>query len=375
LQVRTLHISDFLKVGHMHQADIGLNLPFALVLPELPLPVALTPHLPVNNPPFFVYIYENEGDALAYGQVRFRQRRDEWEVQALGVVGKIEPVIIEVPRGGTGPLSAPPDSEAESSPVPVATATAEAAENEPEGFIKAWPDRIEDAWGRVLEHMISDAGEKGVARIYARLSVESPQFELFTGLGFHPFTHETLFYLPYLNAVERPAHLEMRSQRNRDTWYIQQLYSAITPSFVQHSEQSSSRSWEISRRYLPRSTREAGWLLLDQEHAVGYVRILSYRNRHLMRVIHLDTRRELLPDLVRFGLSTLKAGNDTQVYCIVREYQMEQEAILEDCGFTRTFSKQAVMVKHTVQFIRATERQLVRGRETKLELARSTLQD
>jgi hypothetical protein len=89
--------------------------------------------------------------------------------------------------------------------------------------------------------------------------------------------------------------------------------------------------------------------------------------------MNLDTSRQLLPDLINYTLSTLKIGARTEVYCAVREYQMEQEAVLEELGFQRVFGKQAVLVKHTVQFVRGLEKQLARGREGKLELAHRSL--
>ncbi len=377
MQVRTLHFSDFLKLGRMHQADIGLNLPFALVMPDLPLPAAFTQHLPVNSLNSSVYICEEQGKPQAFMQARARQRRDEWEVLSLGVIGNVQPEAIEI-----APLS-PADSEQPSpEPAPPTLTTAEAEgqaadplpEDEPaqdgeanSNVVQAWPDEIEFAWLKLLEHLVVDAGEKGIVRVYARLSTESPQYDLFNQTGFHPYTHESLFFLPYTQQVERPAseQFQLKEQRNRDAWFIQQLYSAITPSFVQNSEQTTSRTWEIHRAYLPRPTRETGWLLMEDSKAAASVRILSYRNKHMIRLMNLDTRRELLPDLIRFALSTIKAGPDTQVYCIVREYQMEQETMLEDAGFTRIFGKQAVLVKHTVQYVRSPERQLVRGREGK----------
>lgn len=386
MQVRTLHFSDYLKLGHMHQADIGLNLPFVLVLPDLPLPVALTQHLPVANPyTSSIYICENEGKAQAYAQTRIRQRRDEWEIHALGVIGNVQPESSEIPHSEENnltPVVQVGESESVSAPA-LAEALPEVAALEseavsplvagPSELLQSWPGEIEMAWLRLLEHLVTDAGEKGVVRVYARLLLDSPQFELFSQLGFHAYTHETLFYLLHNRNVERPETLNIRAQRNRDAWYVQQLYAAITPSFVQNSEQCTSRSWEIHRAYLPRLVREYGWLLVESERAVAHVRVISHRNRHLLRIMNLDTRRELLPDLVNFALSTIKAGPDTQVFCVVREYQVEQEAILEEAGFTRTFSKQAVMVKHTVRYSRVMERQLVRGRETKLELAHSVL--
>ena len=383
MQVRTLHFSDFLKLGHMHQADIGLNLPFALVMPDIPLPAALTQHLPVNNLNSSVYICEEQGKPQAFVQARARQRRDEWELLSLGVVGSVQPETVELPS--------PVEPEAESMAVVETSlndgehtlATVQAVEVETQveaepglNTIQVWPEDTELAWQKLLEHLVVDAGEKGVVRLYARLSTDSPQYDLFNQTGFHAYTHESLFYLNYTEPTERPVTLEdrIKPHRNRDAWFVQQLYNAITPSFVQNSEQSTIRSWEIHRGYFPRPGRETGWLLLEDNKATAYIRILSHRNKHMIRVMNLDTRREMLSDLIRYALSTLKAGSDTQVYCIVREYQGEQESFLEDVGFERAFGKQAVLVKHTVQYVRSLERQLARGREGKLELARTTLQ-
>ncbi len=394
MQVRTLHFSDFLKLGRMHQADIGLNLPYALVMPDLPLPASLTQHLPVNSLNSSVFICEDGGKPRAWGQVKARPRREEWEILSLGVVGNVQPETLEVPpvppslaEGSLETFDLNGTSDGAATRFEASTATAEAEqpaesleepssneETEPENFsfIHSWPVEIELAWLKVLEHMVVEAGEKGIVRVYARLLTDSPQLETFSQLGFHAYTHETLFYLQYNQPLERPAALssQIKEQRSRDAWHIHQLYSTITPSFVQNSEQQNPRSWEIHKAYLPRPTKETGYVLIEDHKVVAYIRILSYRNKHLVRIMNVDNQRDLLPDLIRYALSTLKASSDTQVYCTVREYQVEQEAVLEDCGFVRAFGKQAVLVKHTVQFVRATERQLARGREGKLELAR-----
>ena len=38
----------------------------------------------------------------------------------------------------------------------------------------------------------------------------------------------------------------------------------------------------------------------------------------------------MLPDVICYALSTLKASDDATVYCAVREYQAEQESVLEE---------------------------------------------
>jgi hypothetical protein len=223
---------------------------------------------------------------------------------------------------------------------------------------------------KLLEYLVIDAGERGVLRVYARLNTDSPEFGLFSQTGFHSYTHENLFTLSYGTAIERPDSLKMRPQRRRDAWFINELYRAISPSFVQNTEQNLARDWEIHKGYFPRPVKEQGWVLEQDGKVSAYIRIVSNRHKHMMRIMNLDTQRELLPDLVRFALSTLKADPNCSVYCSVREYQAEQGVVLEDVGFTYS-SKQAVMVKHTVQFVRSTERVLAHARDRKLELAHS----
>ena len=220
MQVRTLHFRDFLKLGHMHQADIGLNLPFALVLPDLPLPAALAQKLPVNSLNSSVYICEEKGVPQAFVQARARQRRDEWEVLTLGVVGQVRPELIEL-NSNPGEAAENSEEEPEPSLAPVSgsglsldggesvqVVEAEGGENylsnnnpdsasEPEepsfSLIQVWPDEIELAWSKLLEHLIVDAGERGVVRVYARLATDSPELELFNQLGFHAYTPRNPF--------------------------------------------------------------------------------------------------------------------------------------------------------------------------------------
>jgi hypothetical protein len=234
---------------------------------------------------------------------------------------------------------------------------------------------IELAWLRLIEHMVMDAGEKGVERIYTKLSTESPEFSIFSKTGFHPYTYETLYLLNYDKPIEHPANLPIRAQRKRDLWHIQRLYEASTPSTVQNAEQLQSDSWEISRAYyFPRAGREFGWVIRDEQgdKAKAYVRVLSHRNRHLIRIMNLDSERELLPHLLRFALSHIKPAADCQVFCSVRDYEAEQEAVLEEHGF-KYFGRQAVLVKHTVHLIKSSEKALAYVRDRRLDLPQPTV--
>lgn len=402
--IRTLHFSDFLKLGRLHEAEVGLNLPDSLVVPNSPLPAAIIQRLPVHSHTSSVLIYEEDRKPEAFVQAGPRRRPEEWNVLALGVVDNFgqsknneenlrdasgESNLTEAPSSSkeneTGEVevdspvnSILPDSTSGLPSPRVPEDPSLDFENPrgfekisaPEKFERAHPaDETEFAWLKLLEQLVVEAGEKGVARIYAKLTTESQQMSLFSQTGFHSFTHESLFTLRYGTQLE-PSSLKLRSQRNRDSWFIDQLYNSITPSFVKNSEQTSSRDWEIHKGYLPRPARERGWVLDEGEKIVAYVRLISNRKKHVIRILNLDSHRHLLPEILNFALSNIKAGPDCFVYCTVREYQAEQESILEDNGFI-FLGKQAVMVKHTVQYVRSAEKILSQARDRKLELAHS----
>jgi len=379
--IRTLHFSDFLKLGRLHEAEVGLNLPDALVIPNSPISAALIQRLPVHILSSSVYIHEEDGKPSAFAQANTRRRSEEWNVLTLGIVDPSG-------RSKNEETSKAADSDMTEPQETVALVELEEAiitdgsiiedeENETEdpeeeiirADLRQLPDDIEIAWLKLLEYMVMDAGEKGVVRIYAKLSTESAELSLFNQIGFHSYTHESLYTLRYEVPVERPGALKVRPQRGRDNWFINQLYIGITPNFVQMQEQNTARDWEIPKGYFPRSVKETGWVLEEGEKIVAYIRITSNRHKTMLRIMNFDSHRQQLPELLRFALSTLKVGPQCQVYCVVREYQAEQEGVLEEAGFS-FFGKQAVMVKHTVQFVRGTERALSLVRDRKLELAR-----
>lgn len=358
----------------MHQAEVGLNLPQALVVPASPL-TALIQQLPVNNLGSSVYIYQERKKPLAFLQARALQRKEEWEILALGTFGDNFLATFDKDEDDV----AEEDEEDDTSDLEmldgVETDEADASADQPvKAEFPETPLTLEIAWTQLLEHVAVDAGEKGAQRIYARLNTESPQLPIFNQTGFHAFTREMLFIYDHDKPVERPVNMQLKSQRGRDLWQIHRLYETITPSPVQHAEQLTSDSWEISKGYFPRFTKEAAWVMSEEQadRATAYVRILSHRNKHLIKIMNLDNQREILPDLLRFALSQLKPGADCQVYCSIREYQAEQEAALEDTGF-KYFGRQAVLVKHTVTMVRVGEKSLAYARDRRLELPQTTV--
>lgn len=356
----------------MRQAEVGLNLPNALVLPSFPMTTFFLQHLPVNQQSSSVYIYQEGKEPVAFLQVRARNKRQEWEIMALGTIGEAF-FPVELPRNEetetnirAGAENADPEISAAEETLP--------GEEEAKSAEQAAQYDLEMVWMRLLEHIILEAGDKGIERIYAKLSKESPEIPMFGQMGFHAYTHESLFEMDYTKPVQSPEALVLRPQRNRDLWQIQRLYEAVTPSPVQHAEQLKSDSWEINKAYFPHSTKYHGWVLsgLQDDRASAYIRIINYRSKNLIQILNANHHRYSIDDLIRFALSQIKPGPDCQVYCSVREYQSEQEAAFEELGF-KYFGKQSVLVKHIAHMVRANEKATAQIKERRLELPQTTV--
>ena len=118
--IRSLNFTDFLKIHRLQQAEVGLNLPNALIVPHSPLTAALTQSLPVHSLGSHVYLYEERGKPGVFVQTRARTNKEEWEVLAVGTIGDAPSfsntihatlrAISEPPTAITEPLVLPPET-------------------------------------------------------------------------------------------------------------------------------------------------------------------------------------------------------------------------------------------------------------------------
>ena len=149
----------------------------------------------------------------------------------------------------------------------------------------------------------------------------------------------------------------LREQRAADLFNILQLYESVTPPNVRHAEAYTSRSWRIGSSIVPRGVREQAWVLEHKAsgRVAAYIRILSHRNRHLVRILTGRDQDHKLDQILRYGLRHIKPGANVQIFASVRDYQLEQAVPLENLGFI-DLGEQVALVKHTVQYVRTAER-------------------
>lgn len=207
-----------------------------------------------------------------------------------------------------------------------------------------------DIWHHLVEQACIGAGNHGVQRIFAPLSQRHDDLrELFRQLGFQAYARQAVLRLEGPDTNQGTSLAPMRFQSRRSVWAIHKLYGATTPRSVQQAEALNPRDWSLpmSQRWA-RPTRR-GWVLGTDDDLDASLQLTSGPSGHVFRLLLHPERRQIAPDVVRFGLTQL---TDTRpIYLLLREYQSELVPPLEELGF-QGLGEQTLLVKTMVAAVR-----------------------
>jgi hypothetical protein len=248
---------------------------------------------------------------------------------------------------------------------------------------------------RLVEHMLRDAGKRGVVRFHVACSDAMDNVELFMQAGFARYGEERVLYRPPEPALPEPwtekaaTEARIRHVRPVDANALMQLYAAITPPPVQRLEafriadwERQGSNWRVPRSSLAPILRFAdldGYVLegpdgvrLDAFIQIGVAR---EDQPHYLRLL---ARPEVDPtDLIRFGLGEISAqigGNLTRhpnhgVLAPVRTYESPADRRVEEAGFAE-IATVTLLLKETL--VRVAEPSLVPAAVRHLEVTRGS---
>ncbi len=208
---------------------------------------------------------------------------------------------------------------------------------------------------KLLTYCIRNAGQHGIRRLYASLPRDSAQIDEMAGLGFAVYSNEDIYRLKRPPADASPANGRIRTQNDKDAWWLRRLYSLYTPAPVQQAEGMADRDssptalpvpwWELSQ--------QRSYVLVEKGDVLGGIQIVSGRRGHWLFLYGDPADSQCSKALIRQGLHVL-AGNRWPVYCAARDYQGGRQAVLEDSGF-ELYTSRSRLVKHTTIKIKAAE--------------------
>lgn len=206
--------------------------------------------------------------------------------------------------------------------------------------------RDQDIWFRILEQLCAQAARNQVQRIYAALSHHQEELrEVFRQLGFSAYARQTILQLVGPDWDQGVTLAPMRAQTRRDAWAIHKLYGTVTPRLVQHAEARSARAWMLPLTQRWSRRRRHAWVLGPEDDLIAYLHATSGPSAHVLTLLVRPDMRDVVGDVLRFGLAQLQ---DTRsVYLMLREYQEELLAPLQDLGF-QPIGEQTLLVKSNV---------------------------
>ncbi len=204
-------------------------------------------------------------------------------------------------------------------------------------------------WEALLTHAVRDAGLRGVKRLYARLPTGTPLAPAFRRTAWAPYATETVLAAAGLGRPK--GTFGGRAQTQSDTWAIHQLYNAAVPRPVQDAEAYTSHRWELRSAGRGTRDRNAGWLVEEGHDVVGYARVASRVGVHVLELVVLPGRSDVLDDLLSGALAALPDPPARRVSCAVRGYQADVATALEGRGFVPV-GEQELLVKYTTARVR-----------------------
>lgn len=204
-------------------------------------------------------------------------------------------------------------------------------------------------WEELLRGAIVTAGLDGTKRLFARLPSGCPVIPAARRVGFTPYVAESVWASTLVPVAQWSwswsQRRGVRRQTQSDVWSIHQLYMAVVPKQVQYAEAITSHSWDLAVQSVP-GARVAGWLAEVDQQVAAYARVLSSSTAHAIEVLVVPEHREVFQQLLATVFAELGQLPARRAYVILRGYQSELGAVLEEFGMGLHL-RQDVHIKYT----------------------------
>jgi len=224
------------------------------------------------------------------------------------------------------------------------------------------------AWCRMLGNLVLLGAEHGVQRICVRSAEDAEAEDLFRRSGFTVVSREEVFALDR-EAKPAPLPRGLRRATPHDQWALDELYRQVVPKVVQQAEGCAPR-WRLrpSRGMRPRRTVEH-YVWADKGRMLACLHLhKTDRGSWLEVLTRPEQRGDVLPHL-RYLLTQASPSAQTPVYCPVPDHAVGLGWLLRTMGF-EPYTRQVLLVAHTVTRVSARSRLVVPGLEHSVDVSR-----
>jgi hypothetical protein len=214
--------------------------------------------------------------------------------------------------------------------------------------------RVANAWSQLLDGACIEAAGRGIQRVFANLPDSGAEADTFQQVGFMLYAGEEVYRLAQSQPLKGGGDAAgLRSQRPDDWPAIQRLCVTITPQRVRQAEGGitlATGGGKNRQRYvLPGE---------DGDDLVGALTVSIGGTAHWLRILVHPEAQGVVEALIQRGMVLLADHPAKAVYCNVRQYEGGVRVGLEAAGF-EPYETRALMVKHTVAWVRTPAQELV----------------
>ena len=188
----------------------------------------------------------------------------------------------------------------------------------------------------LIEHLVKQAGQKGVHRLFVRIPIDDPFVRVFRMQGFRQFATESVLFSESPAAGGGGDLAGVRGSRARDEHRLYNLYRKVTPMEVAHFEAPTYREWRALRGVSGQQE------VVDRVELVAWCRIHkgSQARPHILSFM-LIPDRELAAGLADH---VLVACDGQPAWASLRHYDGLMIDALRGRGFS-TLLTQALLVR------------------------------
>ncbi|MGA7670965.1 MAG: hypothetical protein WBW04_11135 [Nitrolancea sp.] len=204
-------------------------------------------------------------------------------------------------------------------------------------------EEVSLVWADLLSYASRVAGHSGAKRVHASVPLDSLIQDTLIGAGFSVYARRSVLSAQHLRLAEcNGAHVRERDPS--DAWSIHHLYHLTTPRPVQYAEALTSNHWD-ARKTLNARTR--GFVIDDKDGLAGYCQLMSRGECHVLDVIMLPDKLEMLGAFVSETIRLANIENASEFWVSVPDYRLDYRPAFEALGF-QEYDRQSMMVRYTM---------------------------
>jgi GNAT superfamily N-acetyltransferase len=214
----------------------------------------------------------------------------------------------------------------------------------------------------LIEHLVDQALERTIVRLFVRLPLEDPLTSVFRKHSFRQYAVENVLYSEKPGGKPCPELPGLRPERGRDHALVYQLYRKLTPRGIATIEAPTFKEWRSLQGewfgHHPVRGESDEQYVVDRTEVIGWLRVQQSSSTRPHTLSFMALPEDDLPEELADHALGLLSDRPGPVWSSLRHYDSHMIEALRARGF-ETLVNQSLMVKELAVRVPAREKGMV----------------